>query len=64
METPEPADLQDEPTPSDGDLAADETDLRPPRSGAVTRFAVNILKEPDVVLTDPPAILGGASHTW
>ena len=64
MVTPEPADLQDEPIPTDGDVAADDAERLRETSGAVTRFPINILREPDVVLTDPPAILGGASHTW
>ncbi|HVM43857.1 MAG TPA: hypothetical protein VMT77_10120 [Gemmatimonadales bacterium] len=43
----------------------------PPESGepgapkrAGTPIAVPLFKEPPVVLTDPPAIFGGASHTW
>ena len=56
-------DPQAEPVEDDAEPATPR-DPRPPRSGAVARIAVAILSEPDVVLDDPPAIFGGASHTW
>lgn len=51
-----------EPSPDDADFTAPEPDAVAPRSRAVTRIGMTILSEPTVVLTDPPAMLGG--HTW
>ena len=57
----------DDPSP-DGSAGADdsrEEAERPPEPRrAGTPFPVTLFAEPPVVLTDPPAILGGASHTW
>jgi hypothetical protein len=57
-------DSQPEPSPDDSGFLSPESDARPARSNVVTRFAETLLTEPDVILTDPPAIFGGASHTW
>ncbi len=52
-----------EPTSGEDDLAGRAPAASPaPRPG--TPIDVSFLKEPPVVLTDPPAIFGGASHTW
>lgn len=52
-------------SPTDGqDIPRVEPDAPAPRSKAGTPIEVPILSEPTVVLTDPPALLGGASHTW
>jgi hypothetical protein len=52
-----------EPLPAEDDVAEREpVESTPPRPG--TPIEVSFLKEPPVVLTDPPAIFGGASHTW
>jgi len=54
-----------EPAPSPGKDGAEE---RGPAASAPARaetpIEVTFLKQPPVVLTDPPAIFGGASHTW
>ena len=64
MNSPESVDPQPEPILDEADSAAAESGARPHKSGAIARVAVAILGEPDVVLDDPPAIFGGASHTW
>jgi hypothetical protein len=64
MDDRDPIDSQPEPIPHDADIVAPEAGARSVRSGAVARISVAILSEPDVVLDDPPAIFGGASHTW
>jgi hypothetical protein len=64
MDRGNPADAPPELPLDVAGLAEPETEVPPPRSGAVARVSVSILSEPDVVLDDPPAIFGGASHTW
>jgi hypothetical protein len=53
-----------EPSSSESDHPAREPDAAAPRAKAGTPVAVPLLSEPVVVLKDPPAIFGGASHTW
>jgi hypothetical protein len=53
-----------EPSSDDSDFPAREPDADAPKSRAGTPVAVPLLSEPVVVLKDPPAIFGGASHTW
>jgi len=64
MNPHEPAEAQIELLPDDSDPAVPPPDADAPRSRAGTPVAVPLLSEPVVVLTDPPAIFGGASHTW
>jgi len=63
MNPHEPAEARIELLPDDTDPAA-PSDADAPRSRAATAVAVPLLSEPAVVLKDPPAIFGGASHTW
>ncbi len=58
------ADPRPEPSPGETDLSCREPEVCPPRPKAGTPIEVPILSEPPVVLKDPPAIYGGASHTW
>jgi hypothetical protein len=64
MDPRDSAAARPEPSPSGADLPERLTDPPPPKSKAVTQIPTTVLSEPVVVLDDPPAIFGGASHTW
>ena len=64
MNATDAPDHQPEPAADDLPVPAPESHADVPSSRAVTPIGMTILGEPPILLTDPPTIIGGASHTW